>query len=409
MNSVAAIRTDSGWLARTVARPFHRILDRIDHRLDAGAIEAALPDGSHRLLGGRAPGPLVVMRVVRWRALVKLITGGSVGWYEAWTKGDWIAEDPMPLFELFMLNRVALGTVARAGGVSRLAIRAWHLLRDNTPHRARQNIEAHYDLGNDFYAEWLDKTMTYSSALFAGDEPLETAQQRKLDAVLARTGLRPGERILEIGCGWGSFAATAARAGVEVHGITLSREQKAHVDALALPGVSVSLTDYRAVDSTYDAVASIEMVEAVGQRWWGAYLDTIARVLKPGGRAALQLIAIADDVFERYADNVDFIQRYVFPGGMLISETRFRALAEARGLVWADAHHFGLNYAETLRRWRERFDAAVAEGRLPRRLDARFIRLWRYYLQYCEGGFRGGGITVLQVTLIKGERVAPLP
>lgn len=409
MNKAAAVRTEAGWLARTVARPFHRILDRIDCGLEAGAIEAALPDGSHRLLGGRAPGPLVVMRVVRWRALMKLITGGSVGWYEAWACGDWIADDPVPLFDLFMLNRVPLGTVARAGGATRLAIRAWHLLRDNTPHRARANIEAHYDLGNDFYAEWLDSTMTYSSALFDGDEPLEAAQQRKLDAVLARTGATAGERVLEIGCGWGSFAATAARAGVEVHGITLSREQKAHVDALALPGVSVSLTDYRAVDGTYDAVASIEMVEAVGQRWWGAYLDTVARVLKPGGRAALQLIAIADDVFERYADNVDFIQRYVFPGGMLISETRFRALAETRGLAWTDAHHFGLDYAETLRRWRERFDAAVVEGRLPERLDAKFIRLWRYYLQYCEGGFRGGGITVLQVTLIKGERLAPLP
>ena len=227
--------------------------------------------------------------------------------------------------------------------------------------------------------------------------------------MLARTGARMGEQVLEIGCGWGSFAATAARAGVAVQGITLSREQKAHVDALALPGVTVSLTDYRAVDGTYDAVASIEMVEAVGQRWWGAYLDTVARVLKPSGRAALQLIAIADDVFERYADNVDFIQRYIFPGGMLISETRFRALAEARGLAWTDAHHFGLDYAETLRRWRERFDAAVAEGRLPKRLDAKFVRLWRYYLQYCEGGFRGGGITVLQVTLVKGERVARRP
>ena len=410
MNTAAAINTENGWLARQVARPFHRLLDRIDAGLEEGAIEAALPDGTHRLLGGRAPGPLVIMRVVRWRALVRLVTGGSVGWYEAWERGDWLSDDPVPLFDLFMRNRVPLGDLARAEGAVRWAIRAWHLLRDNTPHRARRNIEAHYDLGNDFYAEWLDATMTYSSALFAGSgEPLEAAQQRKLDAILARTGAQAGERVLEIGCGWGSFAATAACAGVEVCGLTLSREQKDHVDALALPDVTVSLTDYRSVAGTYDAVASIEMVEAVGQRYWGAYLDTIARVLKPGGRAALQLIAIADDVFEAYAANVDFIQRHVFPGGMLVSETRFRALAEARGLAWRDPHHFGLDYAETLRRWRDRFDAAVAEGRLPERLDRRFIRLWRYYLQYCEGGFRGGGITVLQVTLAKSERVAPPP
>jgi cyclopropane-fatty-acyl-phospholipid synthase len=410
MHGTAKIHTGGRRLAKAVARPFHRILDRVDAGLEEGAIEASLPDGTHRLLGGRRDGPVAVVRVVRWRALLRLVTAGSVGWYEGWARGDWTCDDPVPLFDLFMRNRVPLGNVARAGGATRLAIRAWHLLRDNTPHRARRNIEAHYDLGNDFYAEWLDATMTYSSALFeAPDEPLEAAQRRKLAAILARTGVRSGERVLEIGCGWGSFAATAADAGVQVHGVTLSREQKAHVDALALPGVEVTLTDYRAVAGTYDAVASIEMVEAVGQRYWGAYLDTIARVLKPGGRAAIQLIAIADDVFEKYAASADFIQRYVFPGGMLISASRFRALAEARGLAWRDEHRFGLDYAETLRRWRERFDAAMAEGRLPQRLDARFVRLWRYYLQYCEGGFRGGGITVLQVTLVKAERVAPLP
>jgi cyclopropane-fatty-acyl-phospholipid synthase len=410
MNRVTKIETGGAALARAVARPFHRILDRIDAGLEAGAIEASLPDGTHRLLGGRADGPVAIVRVVRWRALLRLVTAGSVGWYEAWERGDWTSPDPVPLFDLFMRNRVPLGTVARAGGAARLAIRAWHLLRDNTPHRARKNIEAHYDLGNDFYAEWLDPTMTYSSALFEGtDEPLEAAQRRKLAAMLARTGAKAGERVLEIGCGWGSFAAAAAKAGVQVHGITLSSEQKAHVDALALPGVFVSLTDYRAVGGSYDAVASIEMVEAVGQRYWGAYLDAVARVLKPGGRAALQLIAIADDVFDAYARNVDFIQRFVFPGGMLVSESRFRSLAEERGLLWQDARHFGLDYAETLRRWRARFDAAVTEGRLPARLDARFVRLWRYYLQYCEGGFRGGGITVLQVTLVKPQGVAPHP
>ena len=240
--------------------------------------------------------------------------------------------------------------------------------------------------------------MTYSRAIFAArDEPLEQAQHRKLQAILDRTDTGPGDTILEIGCGWGSFAALASEQGRAVHGLTLSTEQKVLVDERKLPGVTVALTDYRQVQGQYDAVASIEMVEAVGQEYWPAYLDTIARVLRPGGRAALQYISIADDVFPAYAAGVDFIQRYVFPGGMLLSESRFRALAEARGLEWCDHHNFGLDYAETLKRWRAAFD--IAE--LPARYDERFGRLWRYYLQYCEGGFRGGGIDVAQVTLVR--------
>lgn len=388
---------------RSIADRFgHRILDRVDRGLPVGAIEATLPDGTHRLLGGRGAGPVAIVAVHRWRALRRLVTGGSIGWYRGWRDGDWASPDPVPLFDLFMRNRVPLGRVARSGGGQRLLARFGHWLRRNTPRRARENIEAHYDLGNDFYREWLDDSLTYSSAIFAAPgEPLEEAQRRKLDAVLARTGAGTGQEVLEIGCGWGSFAAVAAAAGVRVHGLTLSTEQKAVTEARALPGVTVALADYRDERGRYDAVASIEMVEAVGQEYWPAYLDTIARVLRPGGRAALQYISIADDIFPAYAGNVDFIQRYVFPGGMLVSTERFRALAEVRGLVWTDHHGFGLDYAETLRRWRERFDLAVAERRLPARLGPAFIALWRYYLMYCEGGFRGGGIDVAQVTLVK--------
>ncbi len=398
-------RGEGGRIARGVAPIFHRILDRVDAGLEEGAIEATLPDGSSRLLGGRRDGPVAIVGVVRWRALWRLISAGSVGWYEGWAAGDWTSPDPVPLFDLFMRNRRALGDVARAGGPTRLAIRLWHKLRPNDPRGARRNIAEHYDLGNDFYAAWLDADMTYSSALFAepidADEAFERAQRRKLDAILARTGAGQGDTILEVGCGWGSFAEAASRAGAAVHGITLSAAQKAYVDARALPGVTVSLTDYRAVSGTYDAVASIEMVEAVGEKYWPTYLATIARVLKPGGRAAIQFIAIADDVYDSYARNVDFIQRYVFPGGMLISETRFRALAEQVGLEWRDRQGFGLHYAETLARWRARFDAAAREGRLPAQFDPTFVRLWRYYLMYCEGGFRGDGIDVAQVTLVK--------
>ena len=389
--------------ARVVAPVFHRLLDRIDAGLLSGAIDARLPDGTRRLLGGRADGPVPIVTLHRWRALVRLTTGGSVGWYEAWAAGDWSSPDPVPLFDLFMRNRVSLGDAARSAPTARIAARAWRWLRRNHRRGARRNVAAHYDLGNDFYREWLDAGLTYSSARFASpDRSLEQAQQIKLQAMLDRTATAPGDTILEIGCGWGSFAALAAGQGRTVRALTLSTEQKAVVDAQALPGVAVSLTDYRDVDGRYDAIVSIEMVEAVGQEYWPAYLDAIVRALKPGGRAALQFIAIADDVFDAYADSVDFIQRYVFPGGMLLSRRRFRALAAARGLAWTDEESFPLDYAETLRRWRIRFDAAVAEGRLPARLDAGFVAMWRYYLMYCEGGFRGGGIDVAQVTLVKG-------
>lgn len=402
-----------GILARLIALApasvFHRMLDRIDAGLGQGTIETQLPDGSVRLLGGRGKGPVAVVHLHHWASLARLALSGSVGWYRAWEKGEWSSPDPVPLFDLFMRNRRSLGSSARSGGVVRLAARAWHRMRRNDPIGSRKNIAAHYDLGNDFYETWLDPSLTYSSAIFAEPfddaEPHEVAQGTKLRAILDRTGARAGDTILEIGCGWGSFAEMAARAGVGVHALTLSVEQKRQVDdriaAAGLDGVQVALTDYRDVTGTYDAVASIEMVEAVGEEYWPVYLDAIARALKPGGRAALQYISIDDAIFDSYSRSVDFIQRYVFPGGMLLSEPRFRALAEARGLAWEDRRGFGLHYAETLRRWRVAFDAAVAEGRLPVRFDARFVALWRYYLMYCEGGFLGGGINVAQVTLVK--------
>ena len=395
MDAGTVARNTSHRRARLLAAPFHRVLDRIDRGLLSGAIEATLPDGTRRLVGGHAEGPLAVVTLVRWRALWRLVSGGSIGWYEAWEAGDWSSPDPVQIFDLFMRNRAALGNVARARPAARLAMRAWHRLRRNHRRGARRNIAAHYDLGNDFYREWLDPTLTYSSGLGGGT--LEEAQRRKLARVLERTGARAGERVLEIGCGWGSFAATASAAGVAVHALTLSTEQRDQVLALSLPNVTVGLTDYRDVAGTYDAVASIEMVEAVGPEYWRTYLDTIAARLKPGGRAAIQFITIADDVWDSYRRGVDFIQRYVFPGGALIHEPTFRALARDAGLAWQDREAFGLDYADTLRAWRDRFDTAA----LPPRFDARFRRLWRYYLMYCEGGFRGGGIDVVQVTLVK--------
>ena len=379
-----------------------RVLDRIDTGLATGAIAAVLPDSTRRRLGGHAPGPEPIVQVKRWRALSRLASGGSAGWYEAWADGDWWSPDPVPLFQLFVANRATLGRAARAKGLGRLARAAFHRLRRNDREGARRNIAEHYDLGNDFYREWLDPTLTYSSALWTRpDLTLEEAQKAKLAALLDRTGAQAGDRLLEIGCGWGSLAAAASARGIRVHGITLSAEQKGAIEERLGAGVEVTLTDYRDVTGVYDAVVSCEMVEAVGQDYWRDYLAAIARALKPGGRAALQYIAIDEAIFPAYARSADFIQRYVFPGGMLLSEPRFRALAEAEGLSWADRHGFGLDYARTLRDWRMRFDAAAREGRLPARFDARFQDLWRYYLMYCEGGFLGGGIDVAQVTLVK--------
>jgi cyclopropane-fatty-acyl-phospholipid synthase len=383
-------------------RLFASLLDRIDRGLATGSLDATLPGGARRRLGGRAPGAAAVVDLRSWRALYRLATGGSAGWYEGWAAGEWASPDPTALFELFVANRAGLGGTARARPWSRIVRRIAHLARRNDRHGARRNVAYHYDLGNDFYAAWLDETLTYSSAMFdPANEPLADAQRRKLGAILDRTDTKPGDRILEIGCGWGSFARVAADAGRRVDALTLSTEQAAHVDALALPGVAVSLTDYRDATGTYDAIVSIEMVEAVGEAYWPDYLAAITRLLKPGGRAAIQYIAIDDAIFDAYARNVDFIQSYVFPGGMLLSERRFRRIAEAKGLQWRDHYAFGLDYAETLLRWRRAFDRADAEGRLPADLDAEFRDLWRYYLMYCEGGFRGGGITVAQVTLVK--------
>lgn len=397
-----------GLLGRFADRKFSGFLDLLDARLSAGAIEAILPDGSFRIIGDHAPGPIARVELRRWRALLRLVRSGSIGWYQAWEKGEWSSPDPVVLFELFMLNRNSLGDAGRSTGLSRLLRRIRHGLNRNSRPGARRNIVAHYDLGNDFYRSWLDKTMSYSSALFDGtvpsDETLESAQERKVAALIARLELQPGSNILEIGCGWGFLSRYCAHLGHQVTAITLSPSQCRWAEEAAKlerADVSYEIRDYRDVEGQFDAIASVEMVEAVGQAYWPAYLDVIARSLKPGGRAALQFIAIDDAIFERYAASADFIQAYVFPGGMLLSESRFRALAAARGLRWEDPYYFPSHYAETLRRWRLRFDEAAAAERLPGAFDAKFLALWRYYLMYCEGGFRSGGITVGQVTLVK--------
>jgi cyclopropane-fatty-acyl-phospholipid synthase len=428
--------TGAGIIARLAAPAAAHVVDHIDRGLERGGIVLTLPGGKVRRIGFRAPGPEASVHLKSWMALVRLALSGSVGWYRAWADGLWSSPDPVPVFELFSLNARPLGDIGRAKGPFRVINTIAHRLRDNRPRKAKANIAAHYDLGNDFYSAWLDPTMTYSSARFpplplaGGEEPrsgegeglspsrqalpqplpqaggeLEAAQARKTELLLDRLNLKPGDRLLEIGCGWGSLAIAAGTRGASVVGLTLSTEQKAWAErAVAAAGladrIEIRLQDYRETDECFDAVASVEMVEAVGERWWGAYLDCIARNLRPGGRAALQFILIDHDLFERYRRNADFIQTYIFPGGMLVDEPSFADLARDRGLSWDDREAFGLDYARTLKLWRERYDVALERGELPG-FDAQFHGLWRYYLMYCEGGFRGGAIDVAQVTMVR--------
>ena len=288
----------------------------------------------------------------------------------------------------------------------RVINRLSHRRRRNSRSGSRKNIHAHYDLGNAFYAAWLDATMTYSSARFAGpDDGLEAAQTRKYAALARLMDLQPGQTVLEIGCGWGGFAEYAAREiGAHVTGVTISQEQhdfarRRLFEAGLAERTDIRMLDYRDVAGRFDRVASIEMFEAVGREYWPAYFDKIREVLVPGGRAGLQIITIQDALFEDYNSRTDFIQKYVFPGGMLPSEARLRPVIEQAGLDWQAVERFGSDYADTLALWDGRFQAAWPDIRRMGGFDERFRRLWRFYLGYCEAGFRSGRTDVIQLAL----------
>ncbi|QFT78065.1 Cyclopropane-fatty-acyl-phospholipid synthase [Erythrobacter sp. THAF29] len=388
-----------GFFSRLFAPGFGKVLDRVDAGLERGSITAHLPDGNTRVLGGRCDGFNAEVWLKDWRALLRLATNGSVGWFQAYEAGEWEADCHARLFAVMGDNARTLGNTARSSGAFKRAAQIAHSLNRNDREGSARNISAHYDLGNDFYGSWLDESMTYSSALGMDEGGLEAAQQRKLAALSERLG-NP-RTVLEIGCGWGALAQELARSGADVTAISLSDEQLHYARAHRSAAIDFRKQDYRDVDEQFDAIASCEMVEALGREYWPTFMDCVARNLKPGGRAAIQYISMADDLFEDYAGSADFIQAYVFPGGMLIKSSEFRALAEERGLEWRDQVDFGQDYAATLREWRERFDRALSEGRLPQGFDDRFVRLWRYYLSYCEGGFMAGNIDVHQVTLVK--------
>lgn len=399
LNAGERFAAQPGLLSRLIAPGFRAMLDRVDTGLAVGSLLAHLPDGTTRVLGEHAPGFDAEIALRDWRSLLRLATGGVIGFYQGYEAGEWESPDKATLFALFSANARTLGSTARATGPQRWAGRIAHWFNRNSRKGSVRNISAHYDLGNDFYRAWLDDSMTYSSALEVADDRLEAAQQRKLDAIAARLA-SPGS-VLEIGCGWGALARHLAQRGAQVTAISLSDEQLAWARMQGSEGIDYRKCDYRDVSGSYDAIACVEMVEALGREYWPVFLDCVVRNLKPGGRAAIQFISMADDLFETYASHVDFIQAYIFPGGLLIKTSELRALAEARGLSWEDEVRFGADYAATLKAWHAAFDRAVEDGRLPPGFDARFVRLWKFYLDYCEGGFRGGNIDVHQVTLVK--------
>lgn len=359
-----------------------------------------LPDGERIDGRGATPGAHVTVVLHRWRALLRLALQGDLGFARSYRDGDWSTKDLTELLLLVLCNEAHWTDAIQGSRAMRLVDRLRHLMRRNTRRGSRENISFHYDLGNDFYAQWLDPELIYSSALYrSASESLEAAQANKIARIVDLLDVPPHASVLEIGCGWGALALALARDGrAQVTGLTLSTEQLAHArlrcDREGLASrLDLRLQDYRDVRGSYDRIVSVEMLEAVGERFWPGYFDTLRERLKSDGIAVLQVITIADEQFERYRASADFIQRLIFPGGMLPSWRELQAQALRAGLAIKREESFGESYAATLVHWRERFTSAwphiEAMG-----FDDSFRRLWAYYLSYCEAGFRTGRVGV---------------
>ncbi len=373
--------------------------------LRRGRLDMVLPDGRRFRVEGAAPGPVAEFHIADPDLFARLIREGDIGFCDAYLEGGWSTPDLQAFMDLLNAGNDAVYDGFPGMGLVQAFERARHWLRSNSRRQAQRNIAHHYDLGNDFYRLWLDETMTYSSALFrSGQEPLERAQTAKYAALIDRLGVKPGDHVLEIGCGWGGFAEYAARErGLRVTAITISRAQHAYAtERMRAAGVAdrvdLRLEDYRDTSGEYDAIASIEMFEAVGEAYWPTFFETLRARLKPGRSAALQIITIAEERRAVYRRGIDFIQKYIFPGGMLPSPADLAREAARAGLAWQGSAEFGESYSQTLRRWHlsfnERWDEIAALG-----FDDRFRRMWDFYLTSCAAAFHTGNCDVTQVTL----------
>lgn len=377
-------------------------------QMQHGALAIELPEGRKLVIQGKSEGPKAAVRLRNWNLAHRALLSGTIGVAETYMDGDWDSPDITAFLQLFLVNGEATEKYADgAGGIKRLVEKVRHWMRTNTKAGSKKNISAHYDLGNDFYKEWLDPSMTYSSALYStGANDLQSAQNAKYRALAEATGIKPGDHVLEIGCGWGGFAEFAAsEMGCKVTGLTISREQLAFAEerirkAGLSDRVEFRFQDYRDEKGLYDKIISIEMFEAVGEKYWPIYFSKLRECLKPGGKAGLQIITIKPEAFDRYKASPDFIQKYVFPGGMLPTPEHLLALGRKVDLSLIKDFGFGLDYARTLAEWRDRF-WSVWERVRPLGFDDRFKRLWEFYLFYCEAGFRARNIDVRQVVFAR--------
>ena len=394
-----------------IRHPFWRWLIRTMQKAHLSRLTLILPDQRSVHIGDiKESVPAPTIRLNSTAAVRKAYISGVLGWGEAYIEGDWETDDLLQVTEWAMHNDKALDDVFEGSAFGRWLHRLLHRLNDNSLKGSRRNISAHYDLGNAFYAQWLDPSMTYSSALYRHPkETLQTAQHNKYDRILELLNIQPQDKVLEIGCGWGGFAERLLTQHKEsqYHGVTLSTEQLAWAqNRLKNRAVDnrgeATLTDYRMIEGQYDKIASIEMLEAVGEAHWPTYFKTLYDRLKPGGEAVIQVITIEEKRFESYRNNADFIQRYIFPGGMLLTPRVVQEQAEQAGLKLNHQQAFGQDYARTLSAWRDKFEDAWESVR-PLGFDDRFRRLWRYYLCYCESGFRHESIDVYLFRLKKPE------
>ena len=376
------------------------LLLSIFSKLEYGRLTVTLPDGEVREFSGTKDGPHASLKINTHDAVSRMLRDGKMGFCEAVMDGALESSSMSELIELAVLQGSDLDARMEASLMRRVGLKLYHQLRSNTRSGSARNIAHHYDLSNEFYESWLDGTMTYSSAVYETEaDDLTTAQTNKYRRLAELVDIQPGDRVLEIGCGWGGFAKFAIEeSGAHVTGITISKAQHEFAtERLAAAGLAdhadVRLIDYRDVSGTFDKIVSIEMFEAVGQAYWQTYFEALSRLLKSGGRAALQAITIDERAFEEYRANPDFIQRYIFPGGMLPSMPRLAHPVEAAGLRLVSEKGYGLDYARTLAEWRERFITAWP-SLSDTTFDMRFKRMWELYLSYCEGGFRAGQIDV---------------